>query len=103
MIFFKWGQNSSVCLITVLHAGQRGIVVRFQLVARVLWKLFRLALVHTQPLAQKVPDTVTAGLKRPMCEAGHKPTPTATVRNKWSYAFTALYAFIFCTRKILPP
>jgi len=22
MVFFKWGQNSSVCLVTVLQAGQ---------------------------------------------------------------------------------
>jgi hypothetical protein len=54
----------------------------------------RTALGPTQPPIQRVPGTVSLGVKRPGREADHTPPSSAEVKNAWSYTSTPQYVFM---------
>jgi hypothetical protein len=50
--------------------------------------VYRMALGPTQPLIQWVPGALSLGVKWPGHEADHSPSPSAKVKNEWSYTST---------------
>jgi len=53
----------------------------------------RLTLGPTQPPTQRVPGSLTPGVKRPARKADHLPPFCAEVKNAWSYASIPEYIF----------
>jgi hypothetical protein len=54
----------------------------------------RLALDPTQPPIQRVPGTLSPGVKRLRREVDHSPPTSAEVKKKWIYTSTPPYAFM---------
>jgi hypothetical protein len=54
----------------------------------------RTALGPTQPPTQRVPGSLSLGVKQPGHEADHSPPYSAKVKYGWSYASTPQYAFM---------
>jgi hypothetical protein len=57
-------------------------------------RVSRLALEHTQPPIQGVPETLSAGVKQPGPQADHLPPSSAKVKNVWSSASAPPCVFI---------
>jgi hypothetical protein len=86
------GRDSSVGIVLGYGLGDRGSRVRFPAESGNFSLHHRVQ--PTQPPIQRVPGTVSLGVKRQGREADHSPPSSAGVKNAWSYTSTPQYVFM---------
>jgi hypothetical protein len=89
--------DSSVGIAIRLRDGRSGVLgfdSRRGLGIFLFTTVSRTVLGPTQPPTQRVPGTLSLGVKRLRREAGHSPPPIAEVKNTWSYTSTPQYVFM---------
>jgi hypothetical protein len=93
-IYFEMSHDSLVGIATGYGLDSWGVGVPFPVVKNFLFSTSsRPALGPTQPPIQRVPGSLSPGVKRPECEVDHSPT-SAEAKKMWIYTSTPPYAFM---------
>jgi hypothetical protein len=78
---FVWSRDSAVSITTGCGSDGQGVEVRVQVRGRVC----PLHVVQTKPPVQRVPGTLSPGVKRLGREADQSPLPSTEVKITWNY------------------